>query len=237
MILLTLEEMDFDQIQNWFRSIPKDWLVLAVIALIFVVIVILDRWSISTLVRRLIARRRRFPGNVVPLARRQRPRAGRFSRRNLRSVMRNPLWLVALAIVMAVGFKLSPGNPLQGGTLVGRVTHVRDGDTIVVNGTPIRLNGLTCDEIGTPLGDRATRAMRRLVFGKTLTCHLNGDRTYDREVGRCKLPDGRDIGAVMISSKLCGRCARYDPHRLYAKVQREAGPFKGAYPGYCLSFW
>lgn len=229
--------MPIDQIQNWFHSIPREWLVLAVIAVIFVVIVVLGRWGASILVRRLAARRCRLRGNVVPLARRQRPRAGRLAGRKLRVMMRNPLWLVALAIVMAVGFKLSPGNPLQGGALVGRVTHVRDGDTIEVIGRPIRLNGLTCDEIGTPLGDQATRAMRRLVSGKTLTCRLNGEHTYDREVGRCKLPDGRDIGAVMISSKLCGRCARYDPFRSYAKVQREAGPFKGTYPSYCRSLW
>ena len=229
--------MPIDQIQSWFQGLPAKDVALALIAAVSIIVVLLGRWGASFLVRRLTARRRNVHGNVVPLSRRQRPRVKRFTRRNLRSVMRNPLWLVALAIVMAVGFKLSPGNPFQGSTLVGRVTHVRDGDTIEVNGTPIRLNGLTCDEIGTPLGDQATRAMRRLVSGQILTCTLNGDRTYDRKVGRCKLPDGRDIGAVMISSKLCGRCARYDPFRSYARVQREAGLFKGTYPSYCRALW
>lgn len=79
--------------------------------------------------------------------------------------------------------------------------------------------------------------MRQLVAGKTVTCKLNGDRTYDREVGRCSLADGRDIGAVMIARGLCGRCARYDPLRTYAAVQREAGLYKGAYPGYCWALW
>ena len=229
--------MPVDQIQNWFQGLPGDGVALALIAAVFIIVVLLGRWGVSILVRRSIARRLHFHGNVVPFAQRQQPRAGRFARRNLRMMMRNPLWLVALAVVMAVGFKLFPGNPLQSNTLVGPVTHVRDGDTIEVNGRPIRLNGLTCDEIGTSLGDQATRAMRRLVAGRTLTCTLNGDRTYDREVGRCNLPDGRDIGAVMISSKLCGRCARYDPFRSYARIQREAGPFKGTYPSYCRSLW
>ncbi len=133
------------------------------------------------------------------------------------------------------GFTLFPGNRLSAEVLIGRVTHVRDGDTIEVSGRPIRLNGLTCDEKGKPLGDQATRTMQRLVISKILTCGLNGERTYDREVGRCYLPDGRDIGAVMIELKICGRCARYDPFLTYAKAQREVGPFKGTVPDYCRS--
>lgn len=121
--------------------------------------------------------------------------------------------------------------------LVGSVTHVRDGDTIVVAGRPVRLNGLTCDELGTRRGEQATRAMRELVAGRTLTCTLNGDRSYDREVGRCRLADGRDIGAILIARGVCGRCDRYDPFRKYAAVQREAGPYAGSYPGYCWAPW
>ena len=139
-----------------------------------------------------------------------------------------------LAILFRSGIwsELTPNE-----TLSGVVTHVRDGDTIEVNRRPIRLNGLTCDERGTPLGNQAAAAMRELVAGKSVTCDLNGDRTYDREVGRCSLAGEGDIGANMISRGLCGRCARYGPLRNYATVQREAGPFLGDYPGYCWAFW
>lgn len=40
--------------------------------------------------------------------------------------------------------------------VIGSVTHVRDGDTIEVADVPIRLNGVTCDERGTPMGKQAT---------------------------------------------------------------------------------
>lgn len=187
-------------------------------------------------------RRRRFDsssvtgsGNVVKF---QKPRQKRQRRPALKQVRISPLWLVALAIGLAV-YWANPELQVFGTpeTLVGSVTHVRDGDTIEVAGRPIRLNGLTCDERGSSLGNQATAAMRTLVSGLTLKCTLNGDRTYDREVGRCELPDGQDIGAVMISKGLCGRCARYDPFRTYAKVQATAGPFKGSYPGYCNWAW
>lgn len=119
--------------------------------------------------------------------------------------------------------------------LAGLVTHVRDGDTIEVADVPVRLQGLTCDERGTPLGILATAAMRDLVRGQRVSCDLTGEKTYDREVGRCALPDGRDLGAVLISQGVCGRCDRYDTDGAYVSVQRIAGPFPGAFPGYCRS--
>ena len=45
------------------------------------------------------------------------------------------------------------------GTLTGEVTHVRDGDTIVVGSMPIRLNGLAAPEGDEPGGAAATQVM------------------------------------------------------------------------------
>jgi endonuclease YncB( thermonuclease family) len=117
--------------------------------------------------------------------------------------------------------------------LTGQITHVRDGDTIEVGNIAIRLNGLTCDERGTALGDRATAYLRSPVLGKTATCSLNGERTYDRLVGRCATEDLGDIGAHLITQQLCGRCKRYDHGSEYAQAQREAGPYAGTMPSYC----
>ena len=119
--------------------------------------------------------------------------------------------------------------------LTGQITHVRDGDTIEVGDIAIRLNGLTCDERGTALGDRATAYLRSQVLGKTATCSLNGERTYDRLVGRCATENLGDIGAHLIKQQLCGRCERYDPEGEYTQAQRDAGPYSGAMPSYCKS--
>ena len=117
--------------------------------------------------------------------------------------------------------------------LTGPITHVRDGDTIEVGDIAIRLNGLTCDERGTALGDRATAYLRLHVMDKVATCSLNGERTYDRLVGRCATEELGDIGAHLIAQQLCGRCTRYDSAGIYEETQNRAGPYMGAMPSYC----
>lgn len=89
--------------------------------------------------------------------------------------------------------------------ITGPVTHVRDGDTIEVSGVPIRFGSLDCRERGTRDGERATRRLRALVRGQRLTCYLNGRTSYDRKIGSCRLPDGRDIGAILIGEGVCTR--------------------------------
>ncbi len=89
------------------------------------------------------------------------------------------------------------------GGLSGRVTHVRDGDTIEVRGVPVRFARLDCAEKGSVRGDAATRKMKALVSGESVTCRLTGERSYDRKIGSCRLNDGRDIAQVMVSSGVC----------------------------------
>lgn len=90
-------------------------------------------------------------------------------------------------------------------TLKGKVSKVRDGDTIVVGRTPIRLSTLDCAEMGTDAGLAAKKRMIELTRKKTVFCVLEGRRSYDREVGDCALLDGPDLGEVMIAEGWCGR--------------------------------
>lgn len=87
----------------------------------------------------------------------------------------------------------------------GRVTHVRDGDTIEVSGVPIRNANLDCAEKGTAAGAKATHHIKQLVTAETLDCRLSGRMSYDRHVGTCRLPNGRDIGEVLIAQGSCRR--------------------------------
>ncbi|WP_417269918.1 thermonuclease family protein [Celeribacter sp.] len=113
----------------------------------------------------------------------------------------------------------------------GRVTKVRDVDTIVVSGTSVRLNGLDGPEVSTRAGKDAAVFMRRLVGGKTLICELNGDRTYDRWVGVCFL-GGQDIAAIAVSQGYALDCARYSGGR-YRKFETPAAKSKIRRAGYC----
>jgi endonuclease YncB( thermonuclease family) len=49
---------------------------------------------------------------------------------------------------------------------------VRDGDTIVVRGTPVRLAGLHCPELRERGGKAAADAMRSLVSARAVYCAL-----------------------------------------------------------------
>ena len=141
---------------------------------------------------------------------------------------------IKVAVLLLFG-GFSPMALFAQAELTGPITHVRDGDTIEVGNIAIRLNGLTCDERGTTLGDRATAYLRSQVLGKTATCTLNGKHNYDRLVGRCATEELGDIGAHLITQRLCGRCERYDSGSEYAQAQREAGPYAGAMQSYCKS--
>lgn len=97
--------------------------------------------------------------------------------------------------------------------VTGKVTKVRDADTIVVRGVAIRLNGVDAPENGTQAGNQATAATKRDLRGMTITSELNGQRTHDRWMGVCFTEEGHDIGAVLIASGFALDCARYSGGR------------------------
>ncbi|WP_116083053.1 thermonuclease family protein [Tropicimonas sp. IMCC34011] len=106
----------------------------------------------------------------------------------------------------------SSGRDVESGKaadLTGRVTHIRDGDTIEVAGVPVRIANLDCAETGTAAGERATAKVRDLVRDQTMSCMLEGRKSWDREVGVCALATGDDLGEMMISGGYCGRWPGY----------------------------
>jgi endonuclease YncB( thermonuclease family) len=109
---------------------------------------------------------------------------------------------------------------------------MRDGDTLVVSGTPVRLKGLHCPEMSEAGGVQASSAISRMVAGQQVSCELTGERTYDRMVGRCYVA-GTDLAPALIRGGFCARCPRYEPLTWYMPAQLEAGRWQGTMPGYC----
>ena len=97
--------------------------------------------------------------------------------------------------------------------LTGTVTHVRDGDTIEVNGTPIRLAALDCPERGTRDGDYASLIAKQFQ-GQQATCELTGAKTYERLVGYCSI-NGADFGRYMMQNSACKVWEKYDVWNRY----------------------
>lgn len=118
-------------------------------------------------------------------------------------------WLICVVfIVCALGFygyKYWGAPPPT--AIVGKA-WVIDGDTVVISGIHIRLEGidaLETDQICTdangkpwPCGRTATRELQRLIHGGDLTCDKRAMDRYQRVLAVCKLPDGSDVNAWLV---------------------------------------
>lgn len=102
----------------------------------------------------------------------------------------------------------SSQSPKSGSILSGTVTHVRDGDTVEVDGIAIRLAALNCPENKTQKGQYATRVAKQFE-GSKMTCELTGAKTYDRLVGYCSV-NGVDFGRFMMQNSSCKVWDKYD---------------------------
>jgi endonuclease YncB( thermonuclease family) len=97
--------------------------------------------------------------------------------------------------------------------LTGIVTHVRDGDTIIIGAIPIRLAALNCPEKDTNKGKYATEIAKQFL-GEMANCDLTGAKTYDRFVGYC-LINGNDFGQFMMQNSSCKVWKKFDVMKKY----------------------
>ena len=107
--------------------------------------------------------------------------------------------------------KALPAPPKATGSqtiLTGTVTHVRDGDTVEVDGIAIRLAALNCPENKTQKGQYTTKVAKQFE-GSKMTCELTGAKTYDRLVGYCSV-NGVDFGRFMMQNSSCKVWKKYD---------------------------
>ena len=119
------------------------------------------------------------------------------------------------ALILGAALLASQSLPASAETISGPV-RVIDGDTIVVGQTHVRLNGVDAPEVIHPhhptddaFGPESRDEMRAIIGDQVLHCELNGERSYERLVGVCYLPDGTDIGAEIIKRGLALDCARW----------------------------
>jgi endonuclease YncB( thermonuclease family) len=97
--------------------------------------------------------------------------------------------------------------------LTGIVTHVRDGDTIIIGAIPIRLAALNCPEKDTNKGKYATEIAKQFL-GEMANCELTGAKTYDRFVGYCSI-NGNDFGQFMMQNSSCKVWKKFDVMKKY----------------------
>jgi endonuclease YncB( thermonuclease family) len=134
------------------------------------------------------------------------------------------------ALFLATGSNAQERYPVRTIATISGPARVRDGDTVIVSGTVVRLKGVDAAELGTARGENAKRVMIALVTG-TLTCRVTGEKTWGREVGYCVTTDGIDINQAIIASGAALACPRYDDR--YMRYERADALVAQARAPYC----
>lgn len=196
------------KIQNTLDQIPHNQLILGLFIFACLIIGIIGSNIAFKYSQRKIMLRKMGTAIDFEKERRSRNRLRWLKLPRLRRI--NPMVVIIVGAAIGFAYLNFVGEPEGSRTgsssvLTGRVTHIRDGDTIVVRSTPIRFSNLDCAELGTAAGERAKVRMQALAGGKTVTCDLTGRRSYDRMIGECDLGDGRNLSAVMIREGYCIR--------------------------------
>ncbi|MGR3399576.1 MAG: thermonuclease family protein [Paracoccus sp. (in: a-proteobacteria)] len=127
-----------------------------------------------------------------------------------------------------------PPRPQANRILEGRC-HVIDGDTIVIDGTHIRLAGIDAPELDQPYGQKAKFALIALCKGKRVKAILTDDTSYERVVATCLLPDGTDLSAALVTQGLALDWAKFsggsyrhlEPQGVRKKLWRVDAKHKG----------
>ncbi|HPD93703.1 MAG TPA: thermonuclease family protein [Pararhodobacter sp.] len=122
-------------------------------------------------------------------------------------------------------------------TIQGRCTVI-DGDTVIIQGTRLRLFGIDAPELDHPYGQKSKWAVIRMCQDQVVTAELHESVSYDRKVARCVLPDGRDIGAELVRMGLAldwpkfsgGRYGHLEPAGIRRKLWRADARQKGRMP-------
>ena len=113
----------------------------------------------------------------------------------------------------------------------GRVSKVRDGDTLEISSVPIRLSGISAPELNESGGEKAKFFIVNLVYGKRIQCSLTGEKSYDRFVGTCYFKH-QDIGAALIRAGLALDCPKYSDGK-YKEFESKASRARIRLPAYC----
>lgn len=109
------------------------------------------------------------------------------------------LALASLAALGVVWYRRRPG--LKG------VAHVKDGDSLVVDGYQVRLAGIDapefnqamrCGEELVPVGRQATQALKALVGGKPVACRVLQVDRYGRLLAVVFNHEGKDLAKEMV---------------------------------------
>lgn len=123
----------------------------------------------------------------------------------------------------------TPGRFYRASASLSGPARVVDGDTLVVAGTRVRMEGIDAPEASQtctssagqpwPCGQRALTELQRLIGWQTVTCEDHGRDKYGRTLGICFV-GGLDLNGEMVRLGLAWAFVRYS--RTYVMVEAQA---------------
>lgn len=111
-------------------------------------------------------------------------------------------------------------------TLAGKVTGVKDGDTIVmlVDGKEVvvRLEGIDCPEKGQAFGSKAKAFTSSIVYGQNARLRISYYDRNKRAVGMVWLSDGRLLNTELLKAGMAWHYKKYNNNPHWAALERNA---------------
>lgn len=109
--------------------------------------------------------------------------------------------------------------------LKGIVTHVSDGDTVILkdsegNTYKVRLNGIDAPEMGQSYGKESRDFLKSLVLNKQAEVEKVGVDQYQRMLG-VLLVDGKDINKTMLEKGMAWQY-KYNKDQSYTDLEKKA---------------
>lgn len=129
---------------------------------------------------------------------------------------------IALALALVAAWQRRDEEPEPRS---GRVAHVVDGDTLDVGGERVRVLGIDAPERGECGYAPASRATAELALGRVIQLEIDETQAardrFGRTLAYVRLPDGRDLGEVLLRR---GLARTFVVGRPFARVEayREA---------------
>lgn len=104
------------------------------------------------------------------------------------------------------------------------VNRVIDGDTIRLSGIPraVRVYGIDAPEKAQTKGSEAAAFASKLMLGKKVMVERKSLDRYGRTIATVRLPDGRDLSEVMVSSGWAWHYRAYSKDKGLAAVEQMA---------------
>lgn len=130
--------------------------------------------------------------------------------------------VAALGLLAVVAVRMPAQQPLE--TLQGHV-RVIDGDSLMLGGTNVRLQGIDAPELAQsctrndmtfPCGQQALAELSKLINGHVVSCESLGQDRYGRTLARCKA-GAKELNSAMVETGWAVAYGSYDAQEREAR--------------------